>query len=443
MFDWLFQFFREGLWIIPYDPNKKVRSFFLRLLRVIVATFKGISKDECFLKASALTYYSLLSIVPVLAVAFGIAKGFGFEQILETEILNYWREQPETATKILGFTYSLLEQTKGGFIAGVGVIVLLWTVLRLLETIEHTLNDIWKVSEARPLIRKLSDYTTTVILCPIFFAISSSLTVYMSTAIHEASQGSKFIDAIYPIVLIFYYLIPLFMAWMLFTFVYSFLPNTTVSWRAAFMAGMIAGTSYYFLQWVYIHFQIGVSSYSAIYGSFAAIPLFLVWLNMSWLILLVGAEMAFQIQENEEWILLSKLNKTESIKASKQLIALLIVHECVQNFKRGLPPFQSRQLAQEIGLSSKTIEEILNLLIKANLLYELSDKEEIKAYLPARNINTIQVKSICDALDESSAESFIINESESYARLKEVLDNYMIQAASDPSNLVIAKLIEE
>ena len=129
MFSRIIHFFQEGLWRIPYDPKRRFRSFFLKLLRIVTAAIRGISKDECFLKASALTYYSLLSIVPLLAVVFGIAKGFGFDQVLERELVAYWKDRPEIAQTILNFTYSLLEETKSGLIAGIGVVVLFWTVL--------------------------------------------------------------------------------------------------------------------------------------------------------------------------------------------------------------------------------------------------------------------------------------------------------------------------
>ena len=318
----------------PQNPQKQPYSdsIWSRALRVLIDAGRGFVEDDCYSKASALTFYSLLSIVPVLAVLFGIAKGFGFEQALEVEISQHFAEQRELTDKLIQFAYSWLQTVKGGLIAGVGAVALLWSVLSLLNNIEAALNAIWKTRIARPYSRKISDYLATMVICPIFFVTSSSITVFLNTQIAQSAQSNVLVEAVSPFLLLILKLFPFFLSWILFTFVYYFMPNTKVYLRSALIAGILAGTAFQIWQWLYIRFQIGASSYGAIYGSFAALPLFLVWLQISWLILLAGAEVAFEL-ENDLFIPSRHLTPLPGKAA-----ALLITFRSVEAFAKGFPP---------------------------------------------------------------------------------------------------------
>jgi membrane protein len=162
-------FFDEDVWDIPEDPAKPIKSFFIRTFKISLSVGIGFFKDECTLKASALTYYSLLTIVPFLAVAFGIATGFGFEKSFESIILDKFKDQPELANKIMDFTHSMLAHAQGEVIAGTGIIMLIWAVLMLMACIEQSINDIWKIKKTHSLPRRLACYLATTFFCPIFF----------------------------------------------------------------------------------------------------------------------------------------------------------------------------------------------------------------------------------------------------------------------------------
>jgi membrane protein len=289
-------FFDEDVWDIPEDPAKPIQSFFIRIFKIFLSAGIGFIKDECFLKSSALTYYSLLSIVPFLAVAFGIAINFGFEKSLESAILDKFKDQPEMTSKIMDFTHSTLEHTHGGVIAGTGIIMLIWAVITLMICIRQSLNSIWKITNARSISRTLSSYLAILFFCPIFFVVSSGISLYALRGIIEASKATDLYDALSPIIYFLFHFVPLVLSWLSFIFIYLFVPSAKVPWKSGVIAGIIAGTTYQIVQWTYFHFQIGLSSYGAIYGSFAAIPLFLIWLNLSWLILLAGAQIAYQLK---------------------------------------------------------------------------------------------------------------------------------------------------
>jgi membrane protein len=226
-------------------------------------------------------------------VAFGIATGFGFEKSFESIILDKFKDQPEMANKIMDFTHSTLAHAQGGVIAGTGIIMLIWAVLMLMACIEQSINDIWKIKNTRSLSRRLACYLATTFFCPIFFVTSSGISIYALRGIVEASKATDLYNTLNPLIHFLFHFVPIVLSWLSFTFVYLFVPSTKVPWKLGVIAGIIAGTTYQIVQWTYFHFQIGLSSYGAIYGSFAAIPLFLIWLNLSWLILLAGAQIAY------------------------------------------------------------------------------------------------------------------------------------------------------
>jgi membrane protein len=419
----LFKYFKEELWIYPSDGSF-LSKFFRKILRITIATIQGFYNNECFLKASALTYYSLLSIVPVLAVAFGIAKGFGFDHRLQEEVLVQFHEQPDIARKIIDFSYSLLEHTKGGLIAGIGGLGLFYTVIKLLESIELALNSIWHVNSQRPWTRRVSDYLATMIFCPFFFVVASSITIYFTTLITKVTRQNHLLDFISPLIFLALNVIPYVFSWLLFAFIYLFMPNTKVSWKAGLIAGIIAGTAYQFLQMIYINLQVVVSNYNTIYGSFAALPLFLVWLNWSWLIVLSGAEIAYNLQKDSSNKLLAEYSKSHGM-TSIRLMGLFLVWHCVQAFQKGNPPIMLSEMAKSLGVSIPFMQEIADDLVHHKVLSEVhfpSNEEE--GYQPARTIKDLTIKSVCDALDKSSRLSTAIYLNPELSQIEKYFNQY-------------------
>jgi len=177
-------FIKTDIWRIRSRnlPGKKV--FFIKQLRIVLLVIRGFNEDYCVLRASALTFYSLLSIVPIVAMAFGIAKGFGYEKLLEKQLIENFQGQKEVLTQVVGFANSLLENTKGGMVAGIGVVILFWAVIKVLSHIEQSFNDIWKIEESRTLGRKFSDYISIMLTCPLLVIMSGSLNVFLTTQVN-------------------------------------------------------------------------------------------------------------------------------------------------------------------------------------------------------------------------------------------------------------------
>ncbi|MGA8179432.1 MAG: YihY/virulence factor BrkB family protein, partial [Desulfobacterales bacterium] len=289
-------FIRTDIWRVRSKDLSRTRYLLVKQLRIIILAVRGFRKNKCPLSASALTFYSVLSIVPVVAMAFGIAKGFGFQNILEKQLLEKFQGQEEVMNRIVSFARSLLDNTKGGIIAGIGIIFLLWTVIKLFSQIERSFNDIWDVKTPRTFARKFSDYLSIMLISPILFILSSSVTVFISTQITAIAQKVALIGMFSQVIFLMLQFIPYGLIWILFTFMYMLMPNTKVKFSSGLVAGVVAGTVYQIAQWAYITFQVGVAKYNAIYGSFAALPLFLIWVQLSWMIVLSGAEISFAYQ---------------------------------------------------------------------------------------------------------------------------------------------------
>ena len=295
------RFISHDMWRIRAKRLSKPKSLSLRALRIFMLSLNEYNRDKCSLHASALTFFSLLSIVPVFAMAFGIAKGFGLETMLHERLMAVDGQQ-EILQKVVQFSESMLQNTKGGLIAGVGVVLLFWSVINVLQNIEKSFNHIFAVRKERTLTRKLADYMTIMLICPILVILSGSVTVFISTQIanivHQSGQAGALIG---PHVLKLLRLLPYVIFWLLLTFLYIVMPNTRVKIKSAFYGALVAGTLYQLVQVLYIKSQMVASNLGAIYGSFAALPLFLTWLQLSWQIVLYGAELAFAHQNEETY----------------------------------------------------------------------------------------------------------------------------------------------
>jgi membrane protein len=299
--------FTLNFWETKREANPD--NFFYKAMAILIASLQSFFADNCFDKASTLTFYSLLTIVPLVAISFGIAKELGFENKFRHEIIIQFNSQPMVADKLIEFSDATLRQTKEGFIAGCGIVILLWTVFCMIGNIAFYFNQIWRIKVSRTLWQQCKSFIPMILLFPIFLVASSSFVAYTSTIALKATESILFLKAFNPFFTFLFKYLPLTLNWLLLIFLYIYLPNTKVNWKAGAIAGTIAGVLCQAWQWIYIAFQFNATSYGAIYGVFAAVPLFLIWLNYSWLIILFGTELAYHIQ---------KLNESEHLSEQIQ-----------------------------------------------------------------------------------------------------------------------------
>lgn len=423
-------FLTERLWVVRLDKMNKRHGFFVKQLRVFSLSIKGFNEDNCLTRATALTFYTLFSIVPVLALVFAIAKGFGYDSALKDQIAKGSQQYSTVLNQAFIYADHMLENAKGGVIAGFGAVLLLWSVISLLINIENSFNDIWEIKKGRTWYRKVTDYLTIMFVAPIFLIISGSLTVAIQTNVLDAyfiSELSTF----------FLKLISFLMICGVFTFLYIVLPNTRVTFKSAFTAAVFATILFELLQWIYVSFQIGTMRMNAIYGSFAALPLFLIWIQYSWYIVLFGAELAFANQNVDHYELENEI-KNISIRY-KRVIALMICNNVVKNFQSVNKPLTAIEIAQRLDLPVRLARTVINELVEVKLLAEVktyNDKET--AYQPAISDTLLTIKFVINRLDEKGVNELPITdqrELNTINRLMHDLDNVM----SDEKGSVLVK----
>ena len=282
----------QMVWNVRTADLPKSKAFPLAIERVLLLTGKNFIKNKCGLRASSLTFLTLMSVVPLVALLLGIARGFNFEEMLREKLVESFVGQEDVAEWILNFADTTLKVAAGGVITGIGVGMLFFTALKLLANIESSFNDIWGIKQGRPMLRKLSDYITLLLLCPVFAVLLLGLNTFGMASIEgfEWLPGKSYLlDAIR-------YVFPVVLSWVMFFFLYLFIPNTRVKPKAALAGAILTGTLLIVTQYIYMFLQTILTSYNKVYGSFAALPFFLLWLQATWTVILLGAQFAFAVQ---------------------------------------------------------------------------------------------------------------------------------------------------
>jgi len=437
--DSILAFLATGIWFLPEEGLSRPKAFSIRAMKILLLAIRGYGRDKCAMRASALTFYSVLAVVPVIAVFFGIAKGFGFDKKLQAQLLEKFSGQTDVLLKVFEFSDAMLQKTNGGVVAGIGVALLFWSVVKVLGHIEDSFNDIWRVGRSRTFARKLTDYLSITIVCPIIFIMAGSLTVAMASQL-EFIAGKLARWGLPPApVLALLEIIPFVLIWVLFAFIFIYMPNTKVRLKPGIVAGVVAGTAYEAIQWVYISFQVGVAKANAIYGSFAALPLFLVWIQLSWLIVLMGSEISFAVQNVDTYGFPDGSEKV-SMHHGK-ILSLLIARLVIRNFSAGERPLTPSRIANVLGMPSLLVHRIIADFSAAGLFSAVKTEEgEEAAYQPARDLRGITVKTVLDALERSGSVNLPFTPTGDFRAVSDVLDALGARIGRSPENRLITEL---
>ena len=435
-------FFKNGIWEIQLKNLSPLKAFSVKYLRIILLASRGFARDNCQKTASVLTYYSLLNLVPVVAVAFAMAKGFGLEKLIEKQILEMAEKanwQADITTQLISFSHNLLNQAKGGLIAGVGIVLLFWTVISIMGKIEESLNEIWEIKKSRTLIRKFSDYMAMMVFGPVLLIISTSATVVVASQVKMIVNKIAVLGVFSKVIFLLLNLLPYASIWVLLTMLYLIMPNSKIPIRSAILGGVVAGTVAQIVQWVYIKFQIGAASYGAIYGSFAALPLFLGMLQMSWMIVLFGAELA-HANENYETFGFHPDYPRMSV-SSKKLLMLRIFHLLTKKFSLGEKPLSASQIAYTLEIPVRLVRQLLNELSDVGLVVETArgSKGEV-AFQPSRTIENITVKFVLDEYEKYGITKIPDYQSEEADKISKYLKDISETIEKSPSNVRLREI---
>ena len=387
----LVTFLTEGIFRLrPEQIHNPFLRWAARQYKLLFYTVQGLSTHGTMVRSAAMTFYTLISIVPIVALIFAVLKGFGMTDDLVQNLYGLLPQMPEVVDYVVDFAQNTLARTQGGWVAAISLVTLFWAVIRVFGSIEDAFNNIWEVKNTRSMARKYSDYITVVVLAPILWIVATSFATYTRQIFGvDDSMWLKVGSEIGSMAIV----------WLMFTFIYIIIPNTKVQFSAALMAGIIAGSIFLGFQWGYLYLQKWMTSYNAIYGSFAALPLFLLWMQTSWEILLLGGELSFAYQNEKRFE-----EERQSLMSShdcrrKLMVGIMTI--VVEWMRQGRGPIPVAELRERMEIPTRILSNLLFSLTRAGMLGEvhISNKEYDVAYVPTRDISTLRVYDIIEAVE--------------------------------------------
>jgi membrane protein len=414
------------------------QSFLFKQLRILILAGRGFTNDKVQLRASALTFYSLLSVVPFAAIAFAIAKGFGLDKSFQQLLVNNFSGQPEVLDFLLKNAQNALNETSGGYIAGVGFIILFWSVLSLLQNIENSFNHIWQVRDSRPWYRQFTDYFTFLLIAPIFIILSSSLTVFVRSELTDFIQQARILGFFKPLISFLFKFAPYILSWITMTILFIIMPNTKVKFMPALISGIVAGTIQHIVQVMYIDLQFGIGKLSTIYGTFAFVPLLIIWLQTTWIIVLIGAELTYANQNIHRFEM-----EFESIKISyyqKKALILLIMNKIIRNFSVGEKPLSAEEIAFSINIPVRLALDLLQDMSSMRLVSVIGENGSDQAYQPALDINKLTISYVFSKMDLKDGGQLHVTRNDDYMKIVSVLDKFDKLISKSGSNILIKDL---
>lgn len=424
----IYRYCTSGVW----KDNR--RKPLVRLIKITNLSVNSFLDRGLQIKSMALTYSTVLALVPALALIVAIGRGFGLQDSIQNELYILFPSQHRIIGTILNFVDSYLTNATQGIFVGVGIIVLLWTVVMLLSGIEDAVNNIWGVKKMRTIFRKFTDYITICLMVPILLICSSGISIFMS----DSFQDILYLSFLTPVVNFVLDLAPLFLAWIAFSISYWLIPNTKVNFKFAAIAGAFCSIAFYVIQWLFINGQIYVSKYNAIYGSFAFLPLFLIWLQLSWLIMLIGNVLTYSMQNVFTFNLLgTEQNQSVQTRARIFIIVMAVV---AQRFLKRQEPLTPAQMASQYNLPVHLLSNTLQQLREGGMIYTVTNCNGDKAIGPAQEVKDMTVETVLKSFYTTGSDHLSDELSEVYASLFDMLQESVDKCLSSFRKYKLADL---
>lgn len=390
-------FVTKDIWSFELYQKGPLRRAIANTVKVVVIAVRTFLDDKVMTRAAALTYSTLFAIVPILALIFAVARGFGFENIVTGLLKNGIIGENESLNSVMQFIDGYMQYVSSGAFIGIGLLFLLFSVYSLADGIEANLNSIWHVKKSRRMGRKITDYFSLILLIPIGIICLCGMSVLASKILSQM-EGFQLLGGFAKFII--EDALPYVVAGLILTGFYIFMPNTKVRFKYAIIPGIIAGCLFQALQNLYFNGQFSLSSYNAIYGGFAALPLFLLWLNVSWAIILFGCELAYVSQNNDNF---NYFKEPEKISRRHEDFYSLMVMACIcKRFNRHETALTRKELADELHIPLRYVVSSLDTLTDSGLLETvLQNDEREPAYVPATDTKQLTVVKVLSAINNS------------------------------------------
>lgn len=408
-------------------------NWYIKLIKTLNLTVKSFLNANLQSQAAALTYHTILALVPALAILFAIGRGFGFHNLLETQLFNYIPAQKETLDTVVGFVDAYLAQSSQGLFVGIGIALLLWTMISLMSNIEGAFNSIWGIKQGRSIWRKITDYTAMLLILPVLMICSSGLSLFMTSTL----QNLFAFDFMSPVISILLKCASYIFTWLFFAAMFMLIPNTKVKFKNALIAGVFTGTGFLILQWIFVSGQMYVSKYNAIYGSFSFLPLLLIWLQFTWVIILSGIAICYSSQSIYRFNFSDKINIISKDYRSKITLAMMAI--IVRHFDNGNKAITLDDFTNKYDFPPRIAIEIIEELVEAQLVSKtiLIDKDEEIGLQPAVDINKLSIAYVLNRLDNHGASGFVPNFNTNFSEISKSLDNIESVITNNAGSILI------
>ena len=414
----------------------EIDGFFKRLgygiIRTIALVIRGFTSKNLNDKAKSLTYSLIFAIVPIMAMIVAVAKGFGVADVIERQLNASFLGETNMVPTIMEMVQRYLDTAQGGVFIGIGILILLWAVYSFFQSVETAFNRIWNVKKSRSILHQATTYIAILVLIPVLIVCSAGINIFVHTTIESTihvrvihdflqTSGVKFLQFV--------------IVWVLFTVMYIAIPNTKVRFMSALIPGILMGTLFQLLQMLSVYLIAMLGRTSIVYGAFASIPILMTWLQYTSLLILIGAEMSYAIQNNEEFEYEQDLNRMS--RRYKDFIMLYLLSIIIHRFENDEVPLTAHELAVRDHLPIRLVNRLLGRMVETGILREVyvEDQEE-KTYQPALDTHKISVGMVISRIDAQGTELFLQSTTEEmkafwehYLRLKEnhkTLDNILV-----------------
>jgi membrane protein len=419
------EFIQYELWRHPHtaiqDPKKRL---WYRLLQTILIVARGFKNKAINIRANSLSFTLLFAFIPMTALVFAIARGFGFEETIEEQLTISFLQEANVIPTIVDIVDRYLKTAQDGIFLGIGIIILLWSVYAFFNMLELSFNSIWNVKQTRSIGRRLTNYIMTLLLVPMLMVVSSGISILINSS------------TILPPILLRW--LPWLAASAVFIWMYIAIPNTKVSLKAAIIPGILLGMLFMIVQKLSVYLVVLFSRMSLVYGAFSALPLVLIWLHITCWLLLIGAELSFAIQNNEMFAYERDIDNMS--RRYKDCVMLFLLATIIKCFEQGEKPKTAQEMAHQNQLPTRLVVLVLSRLEESNIILPVQTAETT-AFVPAMDTNMITVDMVLDKISTKGTEGFLRDTPE---ELQKFWQNYLdLIAANHTNNIPISKLISK
>lgn len=423
-----YTFCTVGVWRETRD------TMFVRIVKTANLSVRSFLDRGLQMKSASLTYSSVLALVPALALLLAIARGFGLQDLISEALYGYFPAQHKALETALGFVDSYLKEANNGIFVGIGIIILLWTLVSLLSTVEETFNNIWDIKKDRTIYQKITDYIAICLLVPVLMICSSGVSIFMSTIV----QNNMKLAFLSPLVNVSLELAPLVLAWLAFTLAYFLIPNTKVQLKYAAVAGGICAIAFQIIQLLFVNGQIYVSKYNAIYGSLSFLPLLLIWMQLSWLVLLFGCVLTYSLQNVFAFNFLGDV--TTISQDYRRKISLVVAAVIFRRFHEGKTPPTRNDISTLYDIPIRLVGDITYSLHEAGLINNVIIKDDVIGYAPAVEVTTMTAANLLRRLDSLGDSDFIPYFNKIYTDIIAETDKWNSEAWNEADNKMLIDL---